>query len=302
VTNPLMTLSEHLASTVEQSGRSIVAIHARARFNSSGVHWSPGVVVTADHTIQKDDDIRVTGPDGSTHPAELAGRDPSTDLAVLRVKDLNIPVATKAGGSGLKPGNTILVVGRFKDSVSAAFGVLSSVSGPSQTWRGGRLDQVLRLDVALHAGAAGGAVVDADGKLIGIASPALSRVAVFAIPVATVDRVTEKLLIHGRIPRGYLGVGLQPIAIPEHLKNKLSLPTSSGLIAVSVDADAPAGQAGILIGDILLELAGRAMHRPENVQEVLDSESIGKKLAARILRAGNTMDVELTVGERPARR
>jgi len=302
VTNPLMTLSEHLASTVEQSGRSIVAIHARARFNSSGVHWSPGVVVTADHTIQKDDDIRVSTPDGSTHTAELAGRDPSTDLAVLRVKDLDIPVATKAGGSALKPGNTILVVGRFKDSVSAAFGVLSSISGPSQTWRGGRLDQVLRLDVALHAGAAGGAVVDGDGKLIGIATPALSRVAVFAIPVATVDRVTEKLLAHGRVPRGYLGVGLQPIAIPEHLKNKLSLPTSSGLIAVSVGVDAPAGQAGILIGDILLELAGRAMHRPENVQEVLDSESIGRKLTARILRAGNTMDVELTVGERPARR
>jgi S1-C subfamily serine protease len=302
VTNPLMTLSEHLASTVEQSGRSIVAIHARARFNSSGVHWSPGVVVTADHTIQKDDDVRVSTPDGATLTAELAGRDPSTDLAVLRVKDLNIPVATKAGGSGLKPGNTILVVGRFKESVSAAFGVLSSVSGPSQTWRGGRLDQVLRLDVALHAGAAGGAVVDASGQLIGIATPALSRVAVFAIPVATVDRVTEKLLAHGRIPRGYLGVGLQPIAIPEHLKTKLSLPTSSGLIAVSVDADAPAGQAGILIGDILLELAGRATHRPENVQEVLDSESIGKKVAARILRAGNTLDVELTVGERPARR
>ena len=104
VTNPLMTLSEHLASTVEQAGRSIVAIHARARFNSSGVHWSPGVVVTADHTIRKDDDIHVSTPDGSTHTAELAGRDPSTDLAVLRVKDLNIPVATKAGGSSLKAG------------------------------------------------------------------------------------------------------------------------------------------------------------------------------------------------------
>lgn len=302
MTNPLMTLSEHLASTVEQSGRSIVAVHARARFNSSGVHWSPGVVVTADHTIQRDDDIRISAADGSTHAAELAGRDPSTDLAVLRVKDLNIPLAAKAAGSALKPGNAILVVGRFKDSASAAFGVLSSVSGPSQTWRGGLLDQVLRLDVALQAGAAGGAVVDADGKLLGIATPALSRVAVFAIPVATIDRVTGKLLAHGRIPRGYLGVGLQPIAIPEHLKNKLNLSGSSGLIAVSVDTDAPAGQAGILIGDILLELGGRAMHRPENVQHVLDSESIGRKLPARILRAGNTMDVEFTVGERPARR
>src|SRR6266446_3862543 len=109
----LVSLSNELASLVESSAAPVVAIHARARFNSSGVHWSPGVVVTADHTIQKDDDIRVSTPDGSTHTAELAGRDPSTDLAVLRVKDLNIPVATKAGGNGLKPGNTILVVGRF---------------------------------------------------------------------------------------------------------------------------------------------------------------------------------------------
>ena len=126
MTNPLMTLSEHLASTVEQSGRSIVAIHGRARFNSSGVHWSPGVVVTADHTIQKDDDVRVSTPDGATLTAELAGRDPSTDLAVLRVKDLNIPVATKAGGSGLKPGNTILVVTHEEEvarRIDLSFGV-----------------------------------------------------------------------------------------------------------------------------------------------------------------------------------
>lgn len=302
MTSPLMTLSEHLASTVEQAGQSVVAIHARARFNSSGVHWKPGFVITADHTIQRDDDIRITAPDGSMRDAELVGRDPTTDLALLRVQDLGIPVAAKAGGVALKPGNVILVVGRFKDSASAAFGILSSISGPSQTLRGGQLDQVLRLDVALPPGAAGGAVVDAEGKLIGIATAALSRVSVFAIPLATVDRVAGKLLAHGRIPHGYLGVGLQPVAIPEHLKTKLNLSASSGLIAVSVDPAAPAGQAGIMMGDILLELAGRPMQRPEHVQEVLDSESIGKKLTARILRAGNVIDVEVIAGERPARR
>ena len=239
MTNPLLSLSEYLASTVEQAGRSVVAIHARARINSSGVHWAPGVVVTADHTIRQDEDIRVTAPDGSTLPAELAGRDPSTDLAVLRVKDLNMTVASKAGSSALKPGNVALVVGRFKDSANAAFGVLSSLSGPSQTWRGGHLDQVIRLDVALQPASAGGAVIDAEGKLIGIATAALSRISVFAIPVATVARVTEKLLKHGRIPRGYLGIGLQPIAIPEHLKTKLNVTASSGLIVVSIDADRP---------------------------------------------------------------
>jgi S1-C subfamily serine protease len=302
VTNPLMSLSEHLASTVEQSGQSVVAIHARARFNSSGVIWSPEIIVTADHTIHNEEDIHVTTPDGSTRVAELVGRDPSTDLAVLRVSGLTGPVAAKAEESALMPGNVILAVGRFKDSVSAALGVVSSISGPSQTWRGGRLDRVIRLDVALQAAAAGGAVVDSGGKLIGIATAALSRISVFAIPVTTIERVTAALLAHGRIPRGYLGVGLQPIPLPEHLKSTLDLTTSSGLIAISVDADAPAGRAGVLIGDILLELAGRAMHRPEDVQQVLDSESIGKKIQARVLRAGKTLDVELSVGERPARR
>ncbi len=302
MTNPLLSLSEHLASTVEQAGRFVVAVHARARINSSGVHWVPGVVVTADHTIRQDEDIRVTAPDGSTLPAELAGRDPSTDLAVLRVNNLNMPVAAKAGTRALKPGNVALVVGRFKDSANAAFGVLSSLSGPSQTWRGGHLEQVIRLDVALQPPSAGGAVVDAEGNLIGIATAALSRISVFAIPLVTVQRVTEKLLAHGRIPRGYLGVGLQPIAIPEHLKSKLNLAASAGLIVVSVDADAPAGHAGITLGDVLLDLAGHAIERPDDVQKVLDSESIGKKLAARILRGGNAMDVELTVAERPSRR
>ncbi len=299
MTNPLLSLSEQLASTVAQAAQSIVAIHARPRFDSSGVHWKPGIIVTADHTIRRDDDIRITTAAGATLNAALVGRDPGTDLAVLRVSGLDVPVAAKAEKTSLQPGSAILAVGRSKDSPIAAFGVISSLSGPSQTWRGGRLDQVIRLDLELHPGGSGGAVVDASGKVIGVATSALSRVSVFAIPVSTVDVVTEKLLTHGRIPRGYLGVGLQPISIPEHLRTELKLPASAALIAISVDKDAPAGKAGIIIGDVLLELGGRAMHQPGNVQEVLDSESVVKKLVARILRGGKIIESELTPGERP---
>ncbi len=297
----LASLSEQLASTVQQAAQSTVAIHARPRVDSSGVHWSPGIVVTADHTIQRDEDIRVTAPSGSTLKAELIGRDPGTDLAVLRVADLDIPVATRAKSAALQPGSIVLAVGRFKDSASASFGVLSSISGPSQSSRGGRLDQVVRLDLTLHPAAAGGAVVNASGELIGIATPALSRVSVFAIPLATVVRISEKLVKHGRIPSGYLGVGFQGIAIPEPLKTKLNLAASTALIAISVDPDAAAGQAGMMIGDVLLDLGGRAIDRPESVQEVLDSDSIGKKLTARILRGGSAMELQITVGERPRR-
>ena len=139
----------------------------------------------------------------------------------------------------------------------------------------------------------------ASGKLLGIATPALSRVSVFAIPLSTVARVTDSLLAHGRVPRGYLGVGLQPIAIPEHLKNKLSLASSTGLIAISVEHDGPAGKAGMSIGDVLLELGGRAIQRTENVQEVLSAESVGNKIVAKILRGGNPVELAITIAERP---
>ena len=299
VANALTALSEQIVSTVEQAAQSVVSVHARSRFDSSGVHWSPEIVVTADHALRRDEGIRVTSPDGSAHDAELVGRDPGTDLAVLRVKGLGTPVAARQDKPVTNPGSIVLAVGRSKDSAVAAFGVISNVSGQSQTWRGGRLDQVIRLDLALHPAGAGGAIVDAPGKLLGIATPALSRVSVFAIPLATVARVTESLLAHGRVLRGYLGVGLQPIAIPEHLRTKLNYAGATGLIAITVEHEGPAGKAGMSIGDVLLELGGRAMNRTENVQEVLSSESVGKKITARIMRGGNPVDLEITVAERP---
>jgi S1-C subfamily serine protease len=299
--NALVALSEHIASTVEQVAQSILSVHARHRFESSGVHWSPEIVVTADHALRRDEGIRVTLPDGSKADAEVVGRDPGTDLAVLRVKGLGIPVTSKDENPVGTPGSIVLAVGRSKDSAVAAFGVISNISGPSQTWRGGRLDQVVRLELSLHPAGAGGAVVGASGKLIGIATPALSRVSVFAIPLSTVTRVTDSLLAHGRVPRGYLGVGLQPIAIPEHLRSKLKLASSTGLIAISVENEGPAGQAGMSIGDVLLELGGRATQRTENVQEVLSSEAVGKKIEARILRGGNLVELPITIAERPRR-
>ena len=297
--NALTALSEQIVSTVEQAAQSVVSIHARSRFDSSGVHWSPEIVVTADHALRRDEGIRITAPDGSAHDAELVGRDPGTDLAVLRIKGLGAPAAARQGKPAVNPGSVVLAVGRSKDSAVAAFGVISNVSGQSQTWRGGRLDQVIRLDLALHPAGAGGAIVDASGKLLGIATPALSRVSVFAIPVSTVSRITESLLAHGRVLRGYLGVGLQPIAIPEHLRTKLDYAGTGGLIAMTVEPDGPAGKAGMSIGDVLFELGGRPTRRTENVQEALSSESVGKKITARVLRGGSPLDLEITVAERP---
>jgi S1-C subfamily serine protease len=296
----LVSLSNELASLVESSAAPVVAVHGRPRFNSSGVHWSPGIVVTAEHTLRQDDDIVVRTGAGDELRAEVAGRDPGTDLAVLRVKDLTIPTAPKSEDSGHRPGNLIVAIGRNKNSANAALGVISSLGGPSQTWRGGKLDQVIRLDLALHPVASGGAVVDSSGKLIGIATPILSRAAVFAVPNATVERVVQALLEHGRLPQGYLGAGLQPIRLPEHLTKSLGLAIGGGLMTVSVDQNAPAGKAGLMIGDVLFELNNQFVDRPEAVRPLL-AEAVGKTISARILRGGKLVNLEIAVAERPGR-
>ena len=297
----LASLSNDLAELVKKSAAPIVAVYGRPRFNSSGVHWSPGVVVTSEHTLRHDDGIFVTTGAGDKLAAEVAGRDPGTDLAVLRVKDLTIPTTEQIGRSTPRPGDIIVAIGRNRESANAALGIFSSLGGPSQTWRGGKLDHVIRLDVALHPVASGSAVVDSAGKLVGLATPVLSRAAAFAVPHTTVERVVQALLAHGRLPQGYLGAGLQPIPLPEHLTKGLGLTASGGLMTVSVDQDAPAGKAGLTIGDVLLELNGQAVERPETVRPQL-ADMVGKTVTARILRGGQLMTLQIAVTERPRRK
>ncbi len=300
--NPLIALSTELAATVERAGRSAVAVNARWRNASSGVIWRKGVIVTADHTIRREEEIRVTLPDGHSAVAELAGRDPGTDLAVLKVDTGDAPVARPSKPDSIKTGHLALAVGRSENTgVSAAMGVISNVSGPWHTWRGGKLDRFIRLDIGLYPGVSGAAVVDAESEVIGIASAGLSRTSLLAIPAATIDRVTDELLRQGHIAHGYLGVGLQPIPLPEHLKTKLKS-GESGLIVLSAEPDGPAGQAGVLIGDVLIALDGTSVTGTDDVQEFLSGDRVGKPLKASLLRGGELTERTITVGERPRRR
>ena len=300
--NPLIALSLELAATAERAGRSVVAVNARCRNASSGVIWRNGVIVTADHTIRREEEIRVALPDGRSAVAELAGRDPGTDLAVLKVELADAPIARLSAPDSIKTGNLALAIGRSEQTgVSAAMGVVSNVSGPWHTWRGGKLDSFLRLDIGLYPGISGAVVVDAEGKLIGIATAGLSRTSLLAIPAATIDRVTDELLRQGHIARGYLGVGLQPIPLPELLRTKLKS-AEGGLIVLSVEPDGPAGQAGVLIGDVLVTLDGTSVTGTDDVQEFLSGDRVGKPLTASLLRGGDLIERTITVAERPRRR
>jgi S1-C subfamily serine protease len=300
--NPLIALSIELAAIADKAGRSVVAVNARWRNSSSGVIWRKDVIVAADHTIRREEEIRVTLPDGRNVVAELAGRDPGTDLAVLKAETGDAPIARPTAPDSVKTGNLVLAIGRAVETgVNAAMGVVSNASGPWHTWRGGKLDRFLRLDVGLYPGVSGAAVVDAEGKLIGIATAGLSRTLLLAIPALTIDRVTDELLRQGHVAHGYLGVGLQPIPLPEHLSTKVKS-AKAGLIVLSAESDGPAGQAGVVIGDVVVALDGTPVSGTDDVQEFLSGERVGKPLKASILRGGELIEKTITVGERPRRR
>ncbi len=296
----LVNFSDELARIVEAFSPSVVAVDARPHFPSSGVHWRQGVIVTADHTLRREEDIEVTLPDGKTVGARLAGRDPGTDLAVLKVEGLAFPTANSRLGEATKAGHFALVLGRSRDSgPNASLGVISAVSGSWRTWRGGRLDQYVRLDATLFPNSSGGAVVDVRGKILGIATSALSRIAGLAIPVSTVNRVTDKLLERGHVPRGYLGIGLQPIPIPEALRAKLSLANKAGVLVLNVEPRGPADKAGLLVGDLLVKLGDLAIEELEDLYSLLDSESVGRQVQAKVIRGGALAELTIVVGERP---
>jgi S1-C subfamily serine protease len=298
----LTSLSSELAKLVEEFQPYVVAVHARGHYPSSGVHWRPGIIVTADHTVRRDEDIQVTLPDGKRADAVLAGRDPGTDLAALKVDGLGSPAPQADGGDQVKAGELALVLGRSPDSgPNASLGVISAVSGPWRTWRGGRLDNYIRLDATMFPNSSGGAVVDVRGRLLGVATSALSRVAGLAIPASSVNRVLDALVTKGHVPRGYLGIGAQPVGIPDALRASLALTAKSGIMVVKVEAGGPADQAGVFLGDILVSLGDTSLEEFEDLQSVSDSGIIGKQVKARVIRAGAIHELSITVGERPGK-
>ncbi len=296
--NSLTALSDRLAEAVERAGRFVAGVEARPRIGSSGVLWQPGVVVTAHHTIRTPDEIQVILPDGATARADLAGRDPGTDLAVLRIEGAATASPPSAAADKIAAGRLALVVGRARTpGVTAQFGVIGAAAGAWNTWRGGRLDRLVRLDIDLHPASAGGAVVDAEGALIGMATGGLTRLAPIAVPVSTIARVVRVLLESGHMRRGYLGVGLQSVALPEEWR-KAAGGHASGLMLMSVEPASPAHAAGLTIGDVLLEIGGVAATDPADVLGVLAKEPVGAALDVVLLSKGARREVKVTLGER----
>ena len=218
----------------------------------------------------------------------------------MKCEQASAAVASFGDTTALRPGNVALVVGRTRGSGPvAALAFVSMVANERRLWGGLSLAPYVRLDVALQRTGVGGAVLDAEGRVSGIATPKFAPTGALALPVSTVNRVVDALLAQGRIPRGYLGVGLQPVRLPENLRETLQRKEKTAAIVLEVEPGGPAHNAGVVIGDILLSLNAKPVARLEDVQAHLHGENIGKSLAARFLRGGAPRDVSIAIAERP---
>jgi S1-C subfamily serine protease len=299
----LANFSDQLADAADAAARSVVSVHARPRFPSTGIHWRDGLVVTTEATVKRDQDITVTLPDGRRVAATLVGRDPGTDVAALRIDAGQLPVATPGDAAKLRPGHLVLALARVGDQgIRAAFGAVSAVGGRWRSWKGGEIDHWIQSDLTLYPGMGGGPLVDVGGVILGVNSGGLSRPFATTIPAMTIDRVVNHLAARGFVPRGWLGAAMQPVKLNESLQRKLGLTHSGGLVLLSVEADGPAGVAGLMVGDVLLAIDGHPVDRPEAVLERLAGDVVGKTLALDLVRGGARTRADVLIGERPSRK
>ncbi|MBI3954174.1 MAG: trypsin-like peptidase domain-containing protein [Chloroflexi bacterium] len=293
----LSNLSDALAAAVAAAGPSVVRLEARGRLPASGIVWSPeGVIVTAHHVVEREENIAVGLPEGRTVPGALVGRDPTTDLAVIRAQATGLPPTAWADNGALRVGHLVLALGRPGRDVAATLGIVSALGGGWRTPAGGRLDRYLQTDVVMYPGFSGGPLVDAAGRVLGLNTSALLRGVSLAVPVPTLREVVGALLAHGRVRRGYLGVGAQPVRLPASLAQQVGQET--GLLLASIEPGGPAEQRGLLLGDTIIALDGQPVRSLDDLRGSLSGDQVGAELRVRIVRGGQVRELPVVVGER----
>jgi S1-C subfamily serine protease len=270
------TLSNQMADAVERISPALVLVNGRRRHPASGVVYAQDLVLTADHVLERDEDISILTHDGRTLAAELLGRDPASDLAVLRVQGLGIEPAQQAA-SEARVGQLTLAVGRPSDEgANASLGIISAVGGPVRTRRGGMLERYVQTDAIPYPGFSGGPLIDTSGAVLGILTTGLAQ--------------------HGRIRRGYLGISSQAVELPE--SQRAGREQESGLLVVRVEEGSPAAQGGLLLGDILVGLDGQSIADIDDLQALLVGDRVGRAVPVEVIRGGTLQTVQVTIGQR----
>jgi S1-C subfamily serine protease len=297
--NALASLGDSTAELVERAARSVVAVHSGGRRPASGIHWRSGIVVTAEEVLEQDENIKLALPGGRLVEASLAGRDPTTDVAVLRFQPDGLPVAATTSAA-LRAGETVLAVGSYEGSPLAALGIVALAGGPWHSTRGGTIDNFIRLDLALSPLGEGGALVNAHGQVVAMTVLGPRHRAI-AIPASTIERSVDQLLARGQVFRGYLGAGLRPIGRGRASGGAAGSDEGRGVLVVSIDPEGPSRRAGLLLGDIVTAWNGKPIARVREVMQLLGPESVGTTVDLSLTRGGAPAALKVVVGERPVK-
>jgi S1-C subfamily serine protease len=296
--NVLVELSDALADAAEKAGKATVLVNARRRMPASGIAYTPDLILTADHIIEREDDITVTLADGTEVKAQVAGRDAGSDLAVLKLERAAATPA-EATKTPARLGQIALVLGRpSSDGIEASLGTVSAIGGPVRTARGGMLEKYIRTDSISYPGFSGGPLVAADGTVLGLNTSGLGRGSAITIPADIAWKVADTLAQHGRIKRGYLGIRSQTVEIPAASQKALKREQATGLLVVSVENDSPAAKGGLIVGDILMAVAGAPVLHHDELFSRLNGDVAGKSTPVEILRGGQPQTLNIQIGER----
>ena len=296
-TSTLTTLSEQMANAVDAIATSVVQVHGRRR-PISGLAYASDIVVTSARSLGREDGAKVTSPDGRVATAELAGWDPASGLAVLRTEGLALAPAAVAE-SPVRVGHIALAVARsWSNALTASAGIVAVIGGPLRTGRGRELEQVIRVTAPLHEGFAGGAVIDASGRVIGVGTAAHIRGLAVVIPAAIAWKSIAHVLEHGRPRTGFLGVSGQPVRLAERQRGAGG--RDRGLLVVGVTPDGPADSSGVLVGDVILDLDNQPVGSADDLLSLLTSERVGREVPLRVLRGGALSEMTVTIKERAA--
>lgn len=294
--------SKEISDIVDNAGKSIVAVDGRSGHTSSGIVWRPDTILTAAHAIRHEASIGVVFGPGNSVTARLVGRDRGTDIAVLKLdQEIKAQPAQFGETKSLSVGQLAVAVARTRrGNIVASAGIISGLMGEWQVART-RIDQFIRPDLNLYPGFSGGALLDAAGSMLGLNTSGLLRGKSITIPSATALKIAEEIASTGHVARPYVGLVMQPVQIPESLQKKAGVNTGAGLLVMHVESAGPADAAGVLLGDVLLDMDGRAFADVDDVSEVLGQKGAGQEVQTSLIRGGQRLQLGIRVGNRPSR-